>query len=412
MARTVFRAWPWLAAALFALPLVGCAPQERVEVQAAGTGAPAPAPVPLAVALARPQPGPLFAQRRVAVTLEPRRRSAVAATASGRVLEVTAQEGDALAEGAVVVRLDPAAAADGLRDAELALAQARIQRQQAGRAQGDTLASLREGLRAAEESERAAAAQLAQAQALEEVGAVSRLELGNLRAQAAGARAQRAQAQAALGGAERAPAEDLALLDLGVRQAEARVSAAARALRDTEVRAPYAGVLVRRAVNEGEFLAAGAPAFVLADTSVLEARFGLPPAEAATLPGALVLEYGGREYSASPLRSGALPGEGGLVEVVARVDGADVPPGASATLRYRAALGEGGVLVPVAALRREANGVRVFVAEGGVARAVPVTVLAEAGGQAAVRGAPGAVVSPLSAALQSGDPVTVLGARP
>lgn len=400
----------WLPALLLPALLASCSPQERVEVQPQAGGA---AQVqPLAVALAAPRPGPLLAGRSVTVTLEPQRRSNVAAVSSGRVLEVLAQEGDPLQPGQVVVRLDPAAAAGNLREATLALAQARVQREQAGLAQGGNLSALRGNLRAAEEAARAAEAALQGAEALQAAGAVSRVELGNLRAQAAQARAGVGQARATLEGAERAPGGDLALLELGVQQAEARRDAAARALRDTEVRAPFAGVLVRRLATEGEFVAAGSAAFVVADTSRLEARFALPPAEAGALPDALRVQYGGRSYPASLLRSGTLPGDAGLVELVARVDGGGIPAGASATLSYQAALGEGGVLVPSAALRREAGSTVVFTVSGGVARAAPVTVLAEGGGVAAVRGVSGPVVSPLPAALQGGEPVTVLGARP
>jgi RND family efflux transporter MFP subunit len=52
---------------------------------------------------------------------------------------------------------------------------------------------------------------------------------------------------------------------------EARIS-----LGDTELRAPFTGTLLERRVDVGTLVAAGAPAFVVADLHVVKARFSIP----------------------------------------------------------------------------------------------------------------------------------------
>jgi membrane fusion protein (multidrug efflux system) len=61
-------------------------------------------------------------------------------------------------------------------------------------------------------------------------------------------------------------------------RAEARL--ARRGLTDAVVRAPFAGTVVERSVELGEYLAPGSPLLILADTSQLKARVLLDPREA------------------------------------------------------------------------------------------------------------------------------------
>lgn len=62
-----------------------------------------------------------------------------------------------------------------------------------------------------------------------------------------------------------------------MQQAQNQLNQARRAVADTEVKAPFAGVVAEIFVNPGEFVSAGQRAFRLADTSRLEASFRLPP---------------------------------------------------------------------------------------------------------------------------------------
>jgi RND family efflux transporter MFP subunit len=79
------------------------------------------------------------------------------------------------------------------------------------------------------------------------------------------ARARVDAAQAAVAGArQRSTAA-------GAQLQEARI-----ALGDTELRAPFTGTLLERRVDVGTLVAAGTPAFVVADLHVVKARFSIP----------------------------------------------------------------------------------------------------------------------------------------
>jgi multidrug efflux system membrane fusion protein len=60
------------------------------------------------------------------------------------------------------------------------------------------------------------------------------------------------------------------------RQAEAALDAARIALSDTQLHAPFAGVVLRRAVEVGSLVAPGTPAFSLGDVSRVKVLFGVP----------------------------------------------------------------------------------------------------------------------------------------
>jgi RND family efflux transporter MFP subunit len=71
----------------------------------------------------------------------------------------------------------------------------------------------------------------------------------------------------------------LARLDQAIAHvsgAEAKVREAALALEDCTVKAPIDGVILRRSIEVGTLVAAGQPAFVLADTEEVKVVFGAP----------------------------------------------------------------------------------------------------------------------------------------
>jgi RND family efflux transporter MFP subunit len=79
------------------------------------------------------------------------------------------------------------------------------------------------------------------------------------------ARAKVNAAQAAVAAARQRSTETAAQLQ------EARI-----ALDDTQLRAPFTGTLLERRVDVGTFVAAGTPAFVVADLHLVKARFSVP----------------------------------------------------------------------------------------------------------------------------------------
>lgn len=85
-----------------------------------------------------------------------------------------------------------------------------------------------------------------------------------------------------------------------LRQAEARVRTAQYELEQTEVRAPFPGVVSERLVQRGEFVATGASIAHLVDTTHLEARVQAPLALAAMLRAdmELPIRFGDRNSKA------------------------------------------------------------------------------------------------------------------
>jgi multidrug efflux system membrane fusion protein len=67
------------------------------------------------------------------------------------------------------------------------------------------------------------------------------------------------------------------------RQAEATLGAAQIALSDTQLRAPFAGVVLRRSVEVGSLVAPGTPALSLGDISRVKVLFGVPDTVVARL---------------------------------------------------------------------------------------------------------------------------------
>ncbi|MFZ5990897.1 MAG: efflux RND transporter periplasmic adaptor subunit [Deinococcota bacterium] len=353
--------------------------------------------------------GVLTVSRTAGATLAPLRESNVASSASGKVLAVLVEEGSRVGAGQTVLRLDDATARTAVQNAELALEQARINLERASRSTEGSLAPLQAALQAAQANLQVAQRRYTEGQQLFRVGAIAQVELTGLEAALGQAKSNAENAREALERAQRANREDLALLRVQVQQAEAQLAQARRALADTEVKAPFAGVVAEVYVNPGEFVAAGSRAFRLADVRRLEAKFRIPPSEAAKLaPGTgLNLDYGGQTYFARLSRTSQIPGTDRLVEAVATLQ-APLPPGASASVRYTLEIAK-GVIAPSGALL-PGEQPRVMLVENGMAKAVKVEILGDNGSQLALRGvsAGSQVVFPVPASLRSGDALEVI----
>ncbi len=391
---------------LAALLLAGCGPRRTGQSE----NPTAPEARSIRVRVVTPQSGPLNTSRTTGAVLSPARESQVGASAPGKVLEVLVQEGRPVAQGQVVLRLDPANAQIALRSAQLALEQAQVNLARAERATAGSLAPLQASLESALVNLQVAQQRYTEGQQLFRAGAIAQVELASLEAAYNQAKAAADNARENLARTQRASSEDLALLRLQVQQAQNQLAQAQRALRDTEVRAPFSGVVAEVYVNPGEFVATGQRVFRLADPSRLEASFRLPPEDAAALPlgSRITLLYGGQSYPATLTRSAKVPGTDRLVELTARV-GASLPPGASAQVRYTLTLAQ-GTLLPSGALRTEGRTTFVYVVQEGQAQRVAVRVLADTGTQAAVEGLPAGaqVIFPVPASLNSGDSVEVV----
>lgn len=356
--------------------------------------------------------GTLTVERTLAATLRAARDSNVAAQTSGTVTQLLADEGDRVRAGQVVVQLDDTGARQALENARLQVQQAQINLEQTRTNTGQATTSLQAAVQAAEASLQKARQEAASAANLYSLGGISQADLTAARSAQAQAESALAQARNNLAQNGRGGQGSLALLQAQLESAQAGVRQAEENLARTGVKAPFAGVVVSRAVEVGEFAAQGSPVFRLVDPGSLKATFNVTPQDARALtPGSrLNLDYGGQTYLAVVQDATGVAGSDRLVPITARVEGGGktLPVGGSAQVRYRATLG-GGVLVPSGAVQTDGGENAVYVAEGGVARRVPVTVVAEAQGRVAVRGlsAGAQVISPVPPSLQDGARVRV-----
>ena len=412
MSRRVSSSLAVLAPAMLTLGalLAACSPSGNTATRNDLDAAP-PKTTRLAVTTVAARPGTLSANRSVAANIRAVRDSQVAAQSGGAVRARLVSEGERVAAGQVVVQLDDTTQRQALENARLQVQQAQISLQQTQQ----NVAGSGGALEAAVTSAQATLAQATQSaqssENLYRLGGISLADLQTARAALAQAQGGLAQARQNLAQNGRSAQASVPLQRAQLDTAQAGVRQAEQNLARTQVRAPFAGVVADIGVEEGEFAAQGSTVFRLVDPAGIQARFNVPPADAAALTDGtrLNLGYGGVNYVAVVRGNPAVAGTDRLVPVTANVQGGErLPVGASAQVRYRAALGR-GVIVPGAAVQSDGGENSVYVAENGVARRQAVNVVAEAGAQAAVTGleAGAPVISPVPTSLQDGDAVEV-----
>lgn len=367
---------------------------------------------PTGVQLVTARSGSLTASRSVSATISSARDSNVAAQTGGTVAAVLFQEGDRVQAGQVVVKLDDSSLRQSVTSAELSVQSARINLAQAQRNTGLSAGQLRQAVQAAQ-SNLAKAQATAQANAqLYAAGGISRNDLQASQAALAQAQADLTSAQNQLAQNGQSGSGSLALLQNQLASAENGLAQARDNLARASVRAPFAGVLGNIPAQVGASLAAGQTAFRLVDPTRLQADFKVPPGDVGALvAGAPVnVSYAGQRLVAHVKTANRVAGADRLVPLSARLPEANLPVGAVAQVSYAVTLGD-GVLLPSGAIQTDGSATSVFVVEGGVARKTPVTILAESGGQVAVRGVEAGqrVVSPVPSGLQDGASVQTVG---
>ena len=167
---------------------------------------------------------------------------------------------------------------------------------------------------------------------------------------------------------------------------KAMADMAALALSKTEIKAPYDGVVGRRHIKQGQWLAATQPAFDIADFSELKARIALPERtavllsqgqavtlEADALPGT---KFSGRIERIAPVVDRA----SGTVTATIAVDREPrLRPGLFVRVEVHQAALRDVVVLPKSALMHVDGAFRVFVVKGGKVEQRPVQVGLEAG---------------------------------
>ncbi|MBP2234576.1 HlyD family secretion protein [Sinorhizobium kostiense] len=193
---------------------------------------------------------------------------------SGRIAELSVDEGDAVKAGDLMARLDPdpfqqaldaaEAEADALR-ATLAKLKAGARKSEIAQARAtheERLAELRNAELAYERAER-----------LRPAGTISQAELDQASAARATATARAASAREAVSLLEEGSrAEDIAAAEAQVDAAAARVASARTALADTELRSPNDGIVLSRVREVGAIVSPSDSIYVLSLTKPVWVR--------------------------------------------------------------------------------------------------------------------------------------------
>lgn len=259
-------------------------------------------------------PGPVSQAVRVSGELRPRQQATLNSKADGTVIEVEVEVGDRVAKGDVLLRFDPeimqthrhqAAAALAAGEAELDLA----------RTQADRSARL----------------------AKSGVSAAAAVDTAN---------------------------SNRAVQEAKVALERANLEAADVALRNMTLRAPFDGVVARRMVEPGQFIAAGTEVAELVNLSVMTAEMTVPVAESVKLqPGQAVTlsasglperRFSGRIAGIAPVASDR--SRSVTVNVTIDNPGGILRGGMFVSGEIEIARIENAVAVPPASLRTDAQG--------------------------------------------------------
>jgi membrane fusion protein, multidrug efflux system len=158
-----------------------------------------------------------------------------------------------------------------------------------------------------------------------------------------------------------------------VSSAEARRSLTAEALKDTEIRAPFAGMVVERAVSAGEYVRPDSRVATLVDVDSLRVEITVPEADVPNVKQGMQVDFRTTAGADGPVHHGKIRYVGpsvrrqsrdAVVEAVFDNAGHDLRPGMFVTAKI--ALGEQTLpTVPATAVRAEGTLRHVFVAVGG-----------------------------------------------
>lgn len=244
-------------------------------------------------------------------------RIAVASKVAGRIVALYKQEGDSVAAGELLARLDDSQIKPKVEAAAAAVAALEAQLS-ARRAEVDVAGREAPLSVAANEAQRTrAAAQADQASrdaeryaALQREGALDSHRAEQARLASVAARTQLDQAERQLAQSQLLSAKvaakrtELGALESQIAAAQAQLAEARAALAETEVRAPSAGLVAVRAREAGEVVSAGGTLFELYDPARLYLRAYVPETEVGRLrigqaARIWVDAYPGRPFEAS-----------------------------------------------------------------------------------------------------------------
>jgi membrane fusion protein, multidrug efflux system len=313
MTRAIRIAGP---AALIALAAAGC---KKQETNAKTVDADAPVTVSLIAAQEVKAPRVVT----LSGTLAGAEEAEVAAGAAGKVIATYVERGSVVRKGTVLARLDARAASA-----------------QAAQAQADAEASKIQAKQSKLDCDRT--------EQMFQKGAISKADYDRAHTQCESSK-------------------------WTVSAAEARKTLTAEALRDTEIRAPFSGMVVERAVSAGEYVRPDSRVATLVDTDSLRVEITVPEADVALVRAGMEIDFRAAGSGANKLYHGKIRYVGpsvrkqsrdAIVEAVFANEKKELRPGMFVTARL--ALGEQTLpSVPTKAVRTDGTLKHVFVAAGG-----------------------------------------------
>lgn len=355
--------------------------------------APASTPASVPVSVSTAHRAALATSQQLSGTLTAVHATTLGAATAGRVVAVDVRVGDRVSAGDLVAQVD-----SSQYGAQLAGAQA--------------------GASAAAYSQRAAQAQLEQAQSRLRLASVTAQRMSRLYAEGAISKQQRDQTQSDLAAAQAGVAQAQASLGAAAgttAQAQAGVNAAAVPLENASITAPFSGIVTQKFVEPGAVVGPGSPVVSIQDTGDLELDVALPEDAAATLvPKTPLLvrvdALGDKPIPAwvraiIPSQNAALRSATVKIEVSPR---RGLLPGMFARVSIKGAA-HTGIAVPLGALVTRAGQSGVFAIRNGRASFVPVQTGVSTDRAVEVQGLPAGTRVAVTgiARLTDGAPVTV-----
>jgi RND family efflux transporter MFP subunit len=350
-------------AANLLLPLfVACSPKAAETAPAKPAAAAKPAKPLLQVQTVAAAAADLPATLELTGSLTADLQSEVAAAVPGIVREVLVDVGSRVKQGDVLVRQDDR---DGtLRQAQAVAATAQASARLGVVRGGEHFSAQRvPEVQVAKDMLQLAETELARAKALVEGGSAAQSVLDQAKARV---EQSRGQYEAAINGAKASWA--------AVKAAEAAENISKKAIADTDVRAPFAGVIQERRVSPGEYAGPGKVLVLLVRDNPIRVKVDLPEAEAAlavvggealvrvaAFPDRIFAGKIVRVAAALKAQSRALP-----LEIEVANDSGELKAGFFArVVLIRPGQPKAAVVVAPAAVGTTGSAARVFVVEGG-----------------------------------------------
>jgi multidrug efflux pump subunit AcrA (membrane-fusion protein) len=336
------------------------------------------------------------------------KRSRLSFQRGGELLELSVDEGQAVAAGQVLGRLDARhiRARRAQIEAQVAEAKAVLEELMAGPRQ-ETIAAKRAELRAQQSQQQVLAGQLERRKQLLQSASVSREEyetfLYDYEAAVARVDVVRRQLDEMLAGTRD---EQIAAQRARLAQLDALLTDLVHDLDDTQLVARFSGRVARRYVDEGTVIAVGTPVLEIIDDTHLEAWIGLPPSAAMTLevgqPRQLLVGSSAIEATIQSLAPDVQQTTR-TRNVILRLqsNSHSVFPGQVVRLAVTEQVAEAGYWVPTTALTRGTRGLwSVYVVVDDVIARRDVELLDTVGNESFVRGT-----------LRDGDAIVASGAH-